>query len=118
MVQCQAFIKTSQAKFVSPSHVECVAVSSPLIEACLVHGCSEFAFLVAVVVPCRENLLPALGLSNSIDHLEFKKVCQSVSCRGRVLSEIRKLATEAGLGKSMVSVAFGQVGSGWWLSTS
>lgn len=78
------------------------------VQACLVHGRSEFSFLVAVVVPCRDNLLPALGLSNSLDQLQFENACQSAPCRGLLLAEMRKCATEAGLDKSMVSLVCGQ----------
>ncbi|MGS2586690.1 carboxylic acid reductase [Streptomyces hebeiensis] len=76
-------LKLSQGEFVAVSRLEAVFAGSPLVRQIFVHGSSERAYLLAVVVPVPEAAERAGG-----DPAELK---------ARIAASLRGTAKEAGL---------------------
>ncbi|MDQ0989459.1 carboxylic acid reductase [Streptomyces sp. V3I7] len=74
-------VKLSQGEFVAVSGLEALYATSPYIAQIYVHGSSEQAFLLAVVVPDPEHLAGA----------------DDAAIRVRTLDSMRELAHDAGL---------------------
>ncbi|PWW63149.1 carboxylic acid reductase [Actinokineospora spheciospongiae] len=62
-------LKLSQGEFVAVSHLEAVFASSPLVRQIYVHGSSERAYLLAVVVPTDKALAAAGGDAGALKAL-------------------------------------------------
>ncbi|MEU2733373.1 carboxylic acid reductase [Streptomyces griseoviridis] len=76
-------LKLSQGEFVAVSHLEAVFASSPLVRQIFVHGSSERAYLLAVVVPVPEAVEQAGG---DLDEL-----------KALIAASLQRTAKEAGL---------------------
>ncbi|WP_406280796.1 carboxylic acid reductase [Embleya sp. NBC_00896] len=79
-------VKLSQGEFVAISRLEAMYSTSPYIAQIHVHGSSEEAFLLAVVVPDRDRAAQAEDGATADDAI-----------RATILDSMRELAREAGL---------------------
>lgn len=84
-------VKLSQGEFVALSRLEALYSAAPHIAQIYVHGSSEQAFLLAVVVPDRDRPLRDGPGQNSFGQAD------DTAIRAAVLDSMRELAHEAGL---------------------
>lgn len=83
--------KLAQGEYISPEKIENVYARSKFVAQVFVHGESLKAYLVGIVIPdhetvlpwCQANGLPAVNLEEAIKHEALKKAIFDVRAAGR-----------------------------------
>ncbi|CAL1273049.1 unnamed protein product [Larinioides sclopetarius] len=89
-------LKLSLGVYVAPEKIECIYALSPFVSQIFVHADSLKSFLVAIVVPEKETVLPwckkhLMKCDSWID------ICKDPSVRQLIFEDILRIGKEAGL---------------------
>jgi len=87
--------KLAQGEYVAPDKVESQYMNSPLISQIFVDGDSLQTYVVAVVVPDPEAVLP-WAKSKEMNG-DYKALCKGQALKEELLKEMQDIAKEAGL---------------------
>jgi len=82
----KALFKLAQGEYISPEKIEAQLARSPLIAQAYVEGSSLKSYIVAVVIPDEETLMP-WAKNKGIDG-DFVKVCQEQRTKDAIMKEI------------------------------
>uniref|UniRef100_A0A8C6RB32 Long-chain-fatty-acid--CoA ligase n=1 Tax=Nannospalax galili TaxID=1026970 RepID=A0A8C6RB32_NANGA len=87
--------KLAQGEYIAPEKIENVYLRSEAVAQVFVHGESLQAFLIAIVVPDAENIIPwaeKRGFQGS-----FEELCRNKDVQKAILEDMVRLGKDAGL---------------------
>lgn len=87
--------KLQSGEYIAPEKLENLFLRSDLVSQIFIYGDALKNYLVAIVVP-KESIFNALAKKNNMD-IDFRKMCQNPSIRQAILTDMNRLANEAGL---------------------
>jgi long-chain acyl-CoA synthetase len=88
--------KLAQGEYVAAEYLETVYTRSPFVEKIFVFGDSLKNYLVAIVVPDPENLIPAAA-QQGIKDTDIKELCRNPAIKKFVYNSLMKVAEKAKL---------------------
>ncbi|XP_065883666.1 long-chain-fatty-acid--CoA ligase 1-like [Dysidea avara] len=91
----KSLIKLQQGEYVSPEKAEAVYLRSSLVEQAFVDGDSTKTYVVGIIVPDQEMLIP-WAKSQSIEGT-FSQLCKNETVKKAIMDDISKLGKEAKL---------------------
>ncbi|GBN07996.1 Long-chain-fatty-acid--CoA ligase 1, partial [Araneus ventricosus] len=89
-------LKLSLGVYVAPEKIECIYALSPFISQIFVHGDSLKSFLVAIVVPEKETILPWCK-EHSMRGDSWTDICKDPSVRQLIFEDMTRMGKEARL---------------------
>jgi len=92
--------KLAQGEYVAPEKIENIYARNKFVAQSFVYGDSLQSFLVAIVVPDEEILVPwakEKGIGSKSGGRDFKSLCANPAVRDHILKSMIATGTEAGL---------------------
>ncbi|GIY37825.1 long-chain-fatty-acid--CoA ligase 1 [Caerostris darwini] len=91
----KSILKLSQGEYVSPEKIESIYIQSPYVSQVFVHGNSLKSFLVAVVIPDQEVMLPWCKENLNIE--SWTEICKDPKVKRLIFEDMQRVGKIAGL---------------------